>query len=520
MAPPGSNPKDNEMNGFQGQDKPSKEVVDLPIDVEAGVSGLWQASGYLNEEKLIDLRPSSKAMAVFREMRDNDPIVNSIMFAIEMLIRKVEFRVEPYSSKPDDIQNAEFLETCMEDMSHTWQSMMCEIISELTFGWSWLEIVYKKRLGPDGTDPTTRSKYNDGLIGWRKLAPRAQESLSHWVFDPDGGIQGWWQWPPNGAQKIFLPIEKGLLFRTTSNKNNPEGRSVLRGAYIPYYRKKNLERLESIGIERDVAGLPVMKIPAKMLAKDADAKTKGNADSYRLMVRNIRMDEQMGVVIPSDTDEKGHPLFELSLLSAGSQRRQVGADQAIVRYSQSIAMTVLADFVLLGHEQVGSLALAQQKTQLFTVALGAYLADIASVFNRFAIPRLFKLNGYTDMEMLPKLVPGELEKQDIKEMSQAILQIVEAGMIRPGGLDDENFWRKMVGMPERTTIPDIDPEADPENSYLQRPPILPNPIPGVGPEPAEGTPAAAAANKAPVPGAKQPPSTQTMQKILKLLKIR
>jgi hypothetical protein len=43
-------------------------------------------------------------------------------------------------------------------------------------------------------------------------------------------------------------------------------------------------------------------------------------------------------------------------------------------------MTVLADFVLLGHQQVGSFALSSDKTKLFSMAVGSipghYLRDI------------------------------------------------------------------------------------------------------------------------------------------------
>jgi hypothetical protein len=38
----------------------------------------------------------------------------------------------------------------MDDMSHTWDDMISEILTMLVYGWSWHEIVYKKRVGPVG----------------------------------------------------------------------------------------------------------------------------------------------------------------------------------------------------------------------------------------------------------------------------------------------------------------------------------------------------------------------------------
>ena len=49
-------------------------------------------------------------------------------------------------------------------------------------GWSFHEIVYKRRMG-NTKNPTTKSKYTDGLIGWKKLPIRAQETLYRWEYD-------------------------------------------------------------------------------------------------------------------------------------------------------------------------------------------------------------------------------------------------------------------------------------------------------------------------------------------------
>jgi hypothetical protein len=110
---------------------------------------------------------------------------------------------------------------------------------------------------PHQKDGKTRSKYTDGKIGWRKMPIRSQETLQRWVFDESGGNMGMVQLAPPKYETTFLPIEKCLLFRSTTIKNNPEGRSFLRNAYRPWFYKKRLEEIEGIGIERDLAGLPV-----------------------------------------------------------------------------------------------------------------------------------------------------------------------------------------------------------------------------------------------------------------------
>ena len=51
----------------------------------------------------------------------------------------------------------------MQDMDHTFDELMKDIVSYIWYGFSPIEKVYRKRLETSG------SKYNDGLIGWRKL---------------------------------------------------------------------------------------------------------------------------------------------------------------------------------------------------------------------------------------------------------------------------------------------------------------------------------------------------------------
>ena len=128
----------------------------------------------------------------------------------------------------------------------------------LPFGYSVFEIVYKIRRGPNSRSPKFRSNFTDGLVGWRKIAMRAQDTISEWVIDEDGGIRGYYQNAAPNYETVFIPIEKSLLFRTEVNKNNPEGRSLLRNAYRSYYFLKRIQELEAIGIERELAGLPVL----------------------------------------------------------------------------------------------------------------------------------------------------------------------------------------------------------------------------------------------------------------------
>lgn len=424
-----------------------KDLQDISGFSELGRTGLNTWGGTINEEFLRELQ-GKRGIKVYREMTDNDPIVGAILFAIEMLFRQATWRVEAANDSNSATLAKDFLESCLYDMSSTWDETLSEILTFLPFGWSYHEIVYKYRKGDTG-DGSTKSKFNDNLIGWRKLPIRAQSTLFEWGFDESGGIQGMRQQAPPNYDVIDIPIEKAILFRTKANKGNPEGRSVLRNAYRPWYFKKKFEEIEGIGVERDLAGLPMVTPPSSIPVWDKSnpiaMQMRAEAET---LVRNIRRDRMEGIVKPSG--------WEIELLSSAG-KRQMDVDKIINRYDQRIAMTVLADFILLGHQKVGSFALSSSKTNLFSTAIGAWLDSICEVFNRYAIPRLFALNPRFSKDDIPKLTHGDVESPDLDELGKFIKDMTGCGVLTPD-IDLENYVREAANLPE---LPDDQESIDP-----------------------------------------------------------
>jgi len=61
--------------------------------IETGKTGLNRWGGTVEEEWLPDLQ-GMKAIKKYKEMRDNDPIIGAILFAIKMLCRQADWHVE------------------------------------------------------------------------------------------------------------------------------------------------------------------------------------------------------------------------------------------------------------------------------------------------------------------------------------------------------------------------------------------------------------------------------------------
>lgn len=434
-----------------------------------GSYGLRQYSGWVREEFLPQLA-GRQAVTVYREMLDNSSTVGSMIFAITQAMRKVQWRVEsPTDKESKGDEWTEFADSLRLDMSHTWEDFVAEALSMLGYGFSIHEIVYKRRLGrqpvskfapSQAMEELPSSEYNDGRIGWRRLPIRGQDTVLKWFFDPNGQVSGVTQQPWVGTL-IDIPITKCLLFRPTLHKNNPEGRSVLRSAYRSYYLTKRLEEMEAILFER-MAGFPVLYVPSQLMEAAAGKNTEAaqSLRMYKDIVTNMRINEQMGCVLPSDTykDSEGKPsnvkMYELKLETPQHGRGQVDVDKTIVRHKIDMLMTVLCDFIQMGHEVRGTNNLGTLKVDMFYNAIEGWLDQVTAVLNRYALPRIWEINGL-DRDKMPQYKPDMPQRLDLDGLGGYIKNLAAAGM--PLFPDDElqEYLRDAGGLPE------ID---DPDNS--------------------------------------------------------
>ena len=399
-------------------------------------------------EEFLEQLQGLRGVQTYTEMVDNDATIGGVWFAIEMLMRNATFQIEPGGKSAIDKEAAEFVESCMYDMEETWPEFLSECLSFLIYGWSYHEIVYKRRMGKTNS-PMTNSKYSDGLVGWRKLPIRAQDTLFGWEYkDGSDDLTGMTQQPPPDFEKVTIPLDKALHFKTRSRKGNPEGRSIFRNAYRAWYVKKRLEEIEGYGMERDLAGFPVLYAPAGINIFDPDDPEMVRLLNYaESLVSGIRRDALEGIVLQGGTPEL--PGWKLELL-ASSGKRQFDTNAIIERWDKRIATTVLADFIMLGQQQVGSFALADSKTKIFALAIGAYLEVICEVFNNQGIPRLIDANGdkFKGITEYPRMTHGDIEDADLTQLATYIEKMVGIGLLTPDE-ELEKMIRRTGNLPEK-----------------------------------------------------------------------
>jgi hypothetical protein len=376
-----------------------------------GVSGLDQHQGFIFEDFLDEMRGTNKYRNL-NEMRLNNSVVAAAMTAIKFPIKNIGWFY--VSDKGEDDPRLKILERSRAAMNMPWGDHIMEALTFVDFGFAPLSIKYQKIKG-------------EWL--WDKFFLLGQDTIRNWDIKPDGDVTGLWQHPH--LYKPRIPMEKILLFRANTERNNPEGRSMLRSAFTSYYYVRELTKIEAIGKERGMAGIPVIVMPETA----DDSPTSSDYTKAQSIVRNIRNDEQAGVVLPYG--------WELDLLNTGVNS-EIAMNQTIQRHESRMLMSMLSQFIMLGLNSVGTQSKAESDMDLFNIMIDAVADIISEVHTTQAIPRLMALHGLeSDGLRMEHSPPGDI---DFLELAQAI------AMLGPDSItwtaEDEVHTRSVLRLPK------------------------------------------------------------------------
>lgn len=435
----------------------------------------------LGEQGLLGLRTSKKRIleeqqqafrypqfiATVNEMRNN-PTVGSAMNVYRMMMSRVKWDVEaPEGADEKQVERANAIRTMMDDMDgQTWSSFIESVIPYLEYGFAVHEIVLRRRLKRNG------SKYNDGLVGLKRLAPRAQETIKGWVFSTDGAdliaveqsldhIENAWRFAnrKNEFGTITIDREKFLLFSASATKGNPEGNSIYKNIYLAFKQLSLLQDQELIGVAKDIQGILKIEIPPRYLDVNASAEDKAVVTAFQNIIDNYNAGTQRGLLVPRMVDgESKLPLFEYSLMeSKGSAKYDT---ESIIRRLQGDILSALSvDVLKLGSDGSGSFSLAESKTSVLALAIDYRLREIAEVLNNHLMRTLYEMNGWDASEMA-KFVYSDIEEVSLEEFSKAVQRFASTGTLE---LDREvaNRIRVLLGVAPKAADEEVDTEALP-----------------------------------------------------------
>ena len=417
---------------------------------ETGYLGLNIYAGLSQDEIKKELNfPSS--INTYKQMSYHST-VNSALTLFDNLIGKADWKFKaPADATDTELEQAKIINEMMQDMDgQTWADFVSEALSCNVFGFSVHEKVYRRRLKSNG------SKFNDGIIGWKKLPIRNQETIQRFVFSDDGNeILGVRQDltqvadPYNRYTKrtdniVVLPRSKIMLFRAGKHKGDPYGKSPLRDAYLAWRFLSVIEEIEANGVAKDLAGLPVLKLPPQYLAADASPDQKAIRAYYENVMRNLQVNQQSALILPQAYDQDTRqPLFSLELLSLNGSKAM--DTTKIKEYYKNLILTSLfADLLTMGQTGGGSFALGQIKSSLSGSAAESMLKKITQVINDDLIRQTYELNGW-DTSRMGYMDFDNIQTEDLESFSKAIQRYASTSVLEVDR-DVLNRIRESVGI--------------------------------------------------------------------------
>lgn len=414
-----------------------------------GYNGLKQISGNIFEESKLELRWPYAADTYNRMLLD--PSVASVTNFIRIMIAKAKWVAEYDEDNPQAKEAAEFLMYCMDNMpDQTWRQFIEDLAYSIFYGFSVNEKVFTK----------VKSGKYEGKIKWKALPSRPQSTLTGWEFTDRGELTGVKQNPAMYGivakeGEVTIPISKTIHCIINKKANNPEGTASLKSCYVPWKQKTLAEELELVGMTKDLAGVVTIGVDAEYLARAAANPNGIEAQNLEQMKRdaaNLSAGEQTYVIQPLAYNESGKELFTFKLTGVEGQGKQYSTDTIILRKSNEIFTSFLADVLKMGQDSVGSYALSDTKNNILALSLEYYLNIFADVINRELVPQTLALNGWTfESGEMPKITFGKIEDRNLEDLGKFIQRTMSVGAISSDkGLDAA--LKKIAELPE----PDYD----------------------------------------------------------------
>ena len=382
---------------------------------------------------------------------------------------------------------AQYADQVIADMDQAWSAHLEEAVSAIIFGYACCEIIPKQRDG-------VASRFNDDRWGVSACWLRDQFTIFNWKYDPNSGqpmafVQ---QTVTKGA--VEVPLWKTCHYRMLKMLNRPQGRALLLPAWRAWKLKNRIQDSEAIGIDRDLAGIPLFRMPQEVLdtASETGANLKptkealaaiGMIQAAQKAVSQLRMNHDDGLVIPSDTfasddpEQKDRtPKFDFKLITSAGPRT-INTRQAVQDYDLAIARTVLMMFLQLGTKGGGSYALSGDQSETAYASVKAIADMICEEWSKKVNPYLAKLNG-ANARYLPRLSHGKVTQEGMQAIGEFLNGIGRA----------VNLWENDAVMREsiaELTNLKFDPAAQAKAAKLPPAPAFGQKPPGAAPQPVD-----------------------------------
>ena len=401
---------------------------------ETGFVGLKMSNGQILQEAQRAFR-YPHFIKVIDEIRAN-PTVGAAWNVYNAQISRKKWCVEADENASEITkERAEIIESMMHDMEGSWANFIQSVLPYLEYGFGIHEIVPYRRLKRNG------SKYNDGLVGVKKLAIRNQDTIARWNFSEDGrellsvsqniaNVENSFRYQSLKDKDGLIPIprEKFLLFTASGSAGNPQGNSIYKNIYLAHKQLTMLQEQELLTVAKEAKGLMKIEVPAQYLQGTDSPDGGAAATAFKSIIDGHNDGTNSGLLVPQDIDpESKLPRFNYSLMESKGTPA-VDVESVIKRLQKDILVALSVDVLALGTDGSGSFALAESKTSILALVLDSRLKEIKEVLDRHLMRYIYEMNGWDTSEM-PEFVYEDEEDIDMEAFGSYIQKVFSVGAI-------------------------------------------------------------------------------------------
>ena len=400
---------------------------------EVGTTGTPFFAGYLRD--LGEYNPTLEGLSAFstyEKMRRSDAQVAATLMSMKLPIRSAEWTVTaPENATPVEQEAADLVRECL--------------LEEIKFD----AVIRNALLMLDfGCAAHADHWYVDGnRVRIKKLKPLLPVTFQRWITDDEENLAGIEQYGAKGQSYITatVPADRLALFSHEIEGANFAGRSMLRAFYQHWYIKSNLYKIDAISIERNGMGVPYI-----IMGENAKKEDRETALAY---VTQLSTHEKAGIVLPNG--------WTFGLKGVEGSLRD--PKESIAHHNMMIAMSALAQFMMLGQSSGGNRALGESLGDFFYMGLQATAKAISEELSRTTIRRLCDYN-FAGLTRYPKIVAQKIQGIEFGTLYAALKELAGAGLVQ-GDDELESYLRKTMGLPEAGKEPRVKaapPAPEPE----------------------------------------------------------
>lgn len=437
-------------------------------------------------------------------MAETDETVGAMLYCIAATMRQIKWEYVPQidgEDAPEDPEAKKWRDiatTMLKDMEQPFDDHIEDMLTMLWAGFAPVEMIFKVR---DGVG----SRFSDGFYGIGSLNLLDQTTIWDFVYEGSKPVAMKQMGIGIGAQTAdgLIPMEKTLLYRTSTQYNNPRGRPLLKSAWRAWRLKRKVQDSEAIGIERELCGLPIFEMPEEMILQQFDLDAEGNltedakraiamVQAAKAATQDMRLNKTGGLVIPSDTwgeDVQGgaaHKKYNFRIQTTGGQRT-VDSRTVVRDYDHAIARVAMMQFLTLGQRSGGSYSLSDDQSSMAVASIMALADKATAEWNKKSVALTWIVNAFPD-KYRPRLKHSDVNKNGITQLGQFFAGVGKAADLWGGDVHMRRGIAMVANLPY-----DIEAQTEAAGTHNAAADLKANPPP---PTFAANDPAARAAPKA------------------------